>query len=44
MPPFGSHFVQVCAAGITGLPLVKTAQIPSSIVNAFLTLSAVTKW
>jgi hypothetical protein len=42
--PFGSHFAQVCAAGITGLALVKTAQIPSPIVNAFLTLSAVTKW
>jgi hypothetical protein len=39
-----SHFEPVCAEGITGSRPLKVAEMPPPTVNAFLTLSAVTKW
>src|SRR4029453_14304636 len=39
-----SHFDRVCAGRITGFYRLECAQNPQLIINAFLTLSAVTKW
>ncbi|XIA64612.1 hypothetical protein ACFIOY_38370 [Bradyrhizobium sp. TZ2] len=38
-----SHFAGLCADGITGLHLTGKRGKPAAFVNAFLTLSAVTK-
>jgi hypothetical protein len=38
------HFDRVCAGRITSFQWLERAQNPQPIINAFLTLSAVTKW
>jgi len=35
-PPFASHFARVCAAGITGLPAVKSRTNPVAARQPFL--------
>jgi hypothetical protein len=43
-PGSSFHFDPVCAGRITGSQWVESAQNPQPIINAFLTLNAVTKW